>query len=31
MGVLYQKIAEQIYEMIPAEWNKVALYVELFR
>ncbi|MCY8186024.1 DUF600 family protein, partial [Bacillus inaquosorum] len=28
MGVLYQTIAEQINEMIPAEWNKVALYAE---
>lgn len=29
MGVLYQTIAEQINEMIPAEWNKVALYAEI--
>ncbi|AIU76176.1 MULTISPECIES: antitoxin YezG family protein [Bacillus] len=29
MGQLYQKIAEQINEMIPAEWNKVALYAEI--
>ncbi|MED1124947.1 antitoxin YezG family protein [Bacillus atrophaeus] len=29
LGVLYQKIAEQINEMIPAEWNKVALYAEI--
>lgn len=29
MGVLYQKIAEQINEMIPSEWNKVSLYAEI--
>ncbi|MEC1748396.1 antitoxin YezG family protein [Bacillus mojavensis] len=29
MGVLYQKIAEQINEIIPSEWEKVALYAEI--
>ncbi len=29
MGVLYQKIAEQINEIIPSEWEKVALYAEV--
>lgn len=29
MGELYQKIAEQINEIIPSEWEKVALYAEI--
>ncbi|AZI45997.1 MULTISPECIES: antitoxin YezG family protein [Bacillus] len=29
MGILYQKIAEQINEIIPSEWEKVALYAEI--
>ncbi len=29
MGVLYQKIAEQINEIIPSEREKVALYAEV--
>ncbi|MFK8370103.1 immunity protein YezG family protein, partial [Bacillus velezensis] len=29
MEVLYQKIAEQINDMIPSEWSKVVLYAEI--
>lgn len=29
MGIIYQKIAEQINEIIPFEWEKVALYAEI--
>lgn len=29
MGIIYQKIAEQINEIIPSEWEKVALYAEI--
>ncbi|MCY8951431.1 antitoxin YezG family protein [Bacillus atrophaeus] len=29
MGQLYQKIAEQINDIIPSEWNRVVLYAEI--